>query len=210
MIAGIILAAGESSRMGHDKALLPLGAETFLDHLIVVLEGEVSPLVVVLGHHAEQIQGRIAHGGEIQIVRNPDYPLGQLSSLQAGLRSLANQPLAGVLVCLVDHPAITKKVVRVLVDRFRSRGSRILIPTSNGRRGHPVLFAASLFQELLEAPVEEGARFVVRRHAEEVELVETGEEGILLDVDIPSDYEALVKRWKGMAGEPGGPRGERP
>ena len=170
-VAGVILAAGESRRMGRDKALLPFGPENFLDHLIAVLQGEASPLLVVLGHHAEQIESRIARAGGVEIVRNPDYALGQLSSLQAGLRALANQPVAGALVCLVDHPAITKEVVRTLLDRFGSRGARILIPTSNGRRGHPVLFAASLFQELLDAPLEEGARSVVRRHAEEIELV---------------------------------------
>jgi len=201
MIAGIILAAGESSRMGRDKALLPLGRETFLEHLIEVLRGEVSPLLIVLGHHAEEIAGRIAPLADVRnvrIVRNPDYQLGQLSSLQAALRVLANEPVAGapgVLVCLVDHPAITKAVVRTLLERFEKQPSSILIPTCQGRRGHPVLFPARLFPELLDAPLEEGARFVVRRHAAEVELVETGEEGILLDVDRPADYEALPKHW---------------
>ena len=221
MIAGIILAAGESSRMGRDKALLPLGRETFLEHLIEVLRDEVSPLLVVLGHHAEQIESRFASFSEIQIVRNPDYKQGQLSSLQAALRALKNQPVAGALVCLVDHPAITKEVVRTLLERFRSqaarhpeasehRVARIIIPTCDGRRGHPVLFAASLFQELLDAPVEEGARFVVRRHAAEVDLVETGEGGILLDVDLPSDYEALLKRWKKFTEGDDEPRGRQP
>ena len=221
MIAGIILAAGESSRMGRDKALLPLGRETFLEHLIEVLRGEVSPLLVVLGHHAEQIESRFASFPEIQMVRNPDYEQGQLSSLQAALRALANQSVSGALVCLVDHPAITKNVVRTVLERFRSqaarhpealghRVSRIIIPTCHGRRGHPVLFASGLFQELLDAPLEEGARFVVRRHATEVELLETGEEGILLDVDLPADYEALLRRWESPTAGDDEPRGRQP
>ena len=221
MIAGIILAAGESSRMGRDKALLPLGRETFLEHLIEVLRGEVQPLVVVLGHHAEQIESRLASFPEIQMVRNPDYQQGQLSSLQAALRALKNQSVAGALVCLVDHPAITKEVVRALLERFRQRAARrpeaseprvtrIIIPTCHGRRGHPVLFASGLFQELLDAPVEEGARFVVRRHAAEVDLVETGEEGILLDVDLPADYEALLECWKKLTEGDGEPRRGQP
>lgn len=199
MIAGIILAAGESSRMGRDKALLPLGRETFVERLIQVLRGEVEPLVVVLGHHAEEIEKRLARVPYVEIVRNPNYPQGQLSSLQAALRALRNRPVAAALVCLVDHPAITKDVVRTVLERFRKQTSRIIIPTCNGRRGHPVLFSAELFQELLDAPLEEGARVVVRRHAAEVDLVETGEEGILLDVDRPVDYEALLRRWESLS-----------
>ena len=210
MIAGIILAAGESSRMGRDKALLPLGRETFLEHLIDVLRGEVRPLLVVLGHHAEEIERRLATFPDVQIVRNPNYKQGQLSSLQAALRILVNQPVAGALVCLVDHPAITKDVVRTVLERFHSQAARIIIPTCNGRRGHPVLFRADLFQELLDAPLEEGARVVVRRHADEVDLVETGEEGILLDVDRPADYEALLRRWESLTGGDGEPRGGQP
>lgn len=185
--------------MGRDKALLPLGRETFLEHLIAILQDEVRPLVVVLGHHAEEIAGRLPRSAEVRIVRNPDYKLGQLSSLKAALRSLQDppgQPIDGALVCLVDHPAITTPVVRALLERFRSRQSRIIIPTFRGRRGHPVFFAAELFPELLAAPLEEGARFVVRRHAADVDLIETEEEGILLDIDRPSDYELLRERWK--------------
>ena len=203
MIAGIILAAGESSRMGRDKALLPLGQETFLERLIEILRGEVNPLLVVLGHHAEEIAARIprpTNHDDLQIVRNPDYKLGQLSSLQAALRSLQDRSVAGALVCLVDHPAITAAVVRAVLERFRTRQPRIIIPTCHGRRGHPVFFSAELFPELLAAPLDQGARVVVRRHAAEVELVETGEEGILLDVDRPDDYELLRKRWTSLTG----------
>ena len=203
MIAGIILAAGESSRMGRDKALLPLGRETFLQRLIEVLRGEASPLLVVLGHHANEIEERItrlADVQDVQFVRNPDYKLGQLSSLQAALRSLEGHPVSGALVCLVDHPAITTAVVGALLARFRARRPRIIIPTCNGRRGHPVFFSAELFQELLDAPLDQGARLVVRRHAAEVELVETGEEGILLDVDRPADYDLLLARSKPLGG----------
>ena len=196
--------------MGRDKALLPLGRETFLKHLAEVLRGEVSPLLLVLGHHAEEIEQQIVAGPDVRILRNPDYPLGQLSSLRVALRALGSHPVAGALVCLVDHPAITKKVVRSLLERFGKSASRVLIPTYQGRRGHPVLFASSLFPELLEAPLEEGARYVVRRHAAEVELVESDEEGVVLDVDFPADYEVLLERWKHLTGGDDEPRGERP
>ncbi len=192
-VAGIILAAGESRRMGHDKALLPLGNSNFLHHLLEVLEGEAAPLLVVLGHHAEEIESQLPSANSL-VLRNPNYALGQLSSLQVALRHLQNQPVAGALVCLVDHPAITKKVVRLLLERFQKTAAPILIPTCRGRRGHPVLFASRLFQELLDAPLEVGARSVVRNHAAEVELTETGEEGILLDIDKPANYQELLAR----------------
>jgi CTP:molybdopterin cytidylyltransferase MocA len=204
MTAGIILAAGESSRMGRDKALLPLGQDTFLERMIEILRGEVSPLLVVLGHHADEISARIPRPDglpdNLQIVRNPDYKLGQLSSLQAALSSLHGQSVSGALVCLVDHPAITTAVIRAVLERFRMRQSGIIIPTCNGRRGHPVFFSAELFPELLDAPLDQGARVVVRRHAADVELVETGEQGILLDVDRPDDYALLLERWKLLNG----------
>ncbi len=193
-VAGIILAAGESRRMGRDKALLPLGQWSFLEHLAGALQGEVSPLLVVLGYHAQEIERQIPPADALVVLRNPNYSLGQLSSLQVALRHIENQPVAGALVCLVDHPAITKKVVRLLLERFAKTQAPILIPTCRGRRGHPVLFARRLFQELLDAPLEEGARSVVRKHAAEVELAETGEEGILLDIDKPEDYQALLAR----------------
>lgn len=180
--------------MGRDKALLPLGQRSFLGHLAGALQGEVSPLLVVLGHHAQEIERQIPPADALVVLRNPNYSLGQLSSLQVALRHIENQPVAGALVCLVDHPAISKEVVRLLLERFAKTPAPILIPTCRGRRGHPVLFARRLFQELLDAPLEEGARSVVRKHAAEVELAETGEEGILLDIDKPEDYQALLAR----------------
>ena len=206
MVAGVILAAGESSRMGRDKALLPLhpglpggqaGRQNFLQHLMDVLRGEVSPLLIVLGHHAPEIEAQIVSTDDAVVLRNPNYPLGQLSSLHVALRYLESRQATGVLVCLVDHPAITREVVRLLLERFEKTRAPIVIPTDRGRRGHPILFARPLFQELLDAPIEEGARFVVRRHAAEVDLVETGEEGILLDVDLPGDYERWLKKGTG-------------
>jgi molybdenum cofactor cytidylyltransferase len=207
-IAGIILAAGESRRMGRDKALLPLGRQTFLEHLIKLLRLEVQPLLVIVGHHAETIESESAgvlepdrgmlHDPDLPDVvflRNPDYRLGQLSSLKAGLRHLMNRPLDAALVALVDHPAISKDVVRLLLHTFAATGAPILIPAYQGRRGHPVLFARSVFQELLDAPVEAGARYVVRNHADALVVVETGDEAILWDIDLPQDYERLVGRW---------------
>ena len=181
--------------MGRDKALLPIGGRTFLEHLASVLDGEVAPLIVVLGHHSEQIEKQVHLPPGTWILRNPSYHLGQLSSLHVALRSLAEQRVDAALVCLVDHPAVTKPVVKALLSRFEQSRSAILVPSWQGRRGHPVLFASGLFGELLAAPLDQGARVVIRRHAEQVEYLDVDEEGIVWDVDRPEDYAALQSRW---------------
>ena len=199
-IAGVILAAGESSRMGRDKALLPLGNHTFIDHIAAVLDGEVDPLLAVLGYHAAEIQQQAQLPRSCRVLLNPDYRSGQLSSLKVAVRALANEPVGGALVCLVDHPAVSKTVVHALFERFQKTNAAILVPTFQGRRGHPVLFASRLFAELEAAPLDEGARAVVHRHADDVELVPVNEEGILWDVDRPDDYQALGRRWNSLNG----------
>ena len=197
--------------MGRDKALLPLGPQTFLERIAEALLGEVAPLVIVVGYHAAeieaQIEAKIPAPFQARVLHNPDYKLGQLSSLWVALRALENDPVSAALVCLVDHPAISKQVVRALLERFRQTGAPVVIPTHHGRRGHPVLLARSLFPELLAAPLEQGARAVVQRHAPEVELVETDDEGVLLDIDRPEDYERLRERWAALS-RAGRPHGE--
>jgi molybdenum cofactor cytidylyltransferase len=208
-LGGVILAAGESRRMGRDKALLPLGGRTFLEHLAHVFDGEVAPLLVVLGHHADEIERRVRLPAAARILRNPEYRLGQLSSLHVALRALDPRQVDGAIICLVDHPGISKQVLRALRDAFEKSQGLIVIPTWQGRRGHPVLFSTRLFAELLAAPLDEGARAVVRRHAGEIETVAVEEEGILWDVDRPEDYSALQRRWAAANRRGGRRAGER-
>lgn len=207
-VAGIILAAGESSRMGTDKALLALGGETFLNRLLKVFSAEVDPVLVVLGHHADEIAATVDAQLPVSVLLNPDYKLGQLSSLKAALRYLSEQQAVdAALLCLVDHPGVSKSIVRGLIERFRQTAAPVVVPSCRNRRGHPVLFARKLFPELLEAPLEHGAISVLRKYEKEFEYVVTEDEGVLLDVDLPADYEALKKRWEttaktNSAGEP--------
>lgn len=182
-VAGILLAAGESSRMGFPKALLPYRGTTFLGRLLYVLRGQVEPLVLVLGHDAERIRGATEIPPDVRVVVNRDYRLGQLSSLQAALRGLEAD---AAMMALVDHPCISRDLVALLLKIFREENSAILIPTYNGRRGHPMIFSGRLFPELLEAPLDQGARAVVRRYQPRELPVE--EEGILLDIDDPESY----------------------
>jgi molybdenum cofactor cytidylyltransferase len=194
MIAVLILAAGESSRMGTPKATLAYRGRTFLELIVETLrEGGLERIVVVLGHRAEEIQPR-AQSEAIEVVINPDYRSGQTSSLQAGLRALTANDLEAVLLCLVDHPAISAETVRVIVSAFRESDAPVVIPTYHGRRGHPVLIGRQLFDELLGLTSDEGADSVVRKYRPVTSFAEVEDEGVIIDVDDPESYRRLISQ----------------
>jgi len=191
MIAGLILAAGESSRMGTPKATLAYRGRTFLELIVETLsEGGLDPIVVVLGHQAEEIRRQVRIEPALVVI-NPDYRSGQTSSLQAGLRAMAADDPEAVLLCLVDHPAVSKETVRTLVATFRQCGAPVVIPTYQGRRGHPVLIGRQLYQKLLALACDAGADSVVRRYRPETEFNEVEDEGVVIDVDDPEEYRRL-------------------
>jgi molybdenum cofactor cytidylyltransferase len=184
MLAAVILSGGASSRMGSPKALLAHQGRPFLEHL---LEVAVHPLIgarrVVLGAHAESIAKAIPLQTD-EIVINADWEKGQLTSIQAALRSLP-PGTEGILLCLIDHPLISAALIQELVERFYKSDKPIVLPVYEGRRGHPLIFAATLYDELLRAPLETGARAVVWAHSREVEEVRTNEEGCVLNLNDP-------------------------
>ncbi len=191
-IAGLVLAAGESSRMGTDKALLTYRGRAFLETILATLrEAGLSRMVVVLGHHAHEIQRAVDLRGA-EVVINRDYRQGQTSSLQAGLKALESKEPEAIVLCLVDHPVVSAETVRVLVAAFRRSASPIIIPTYHGQRGHPVLMGGALFAELKTLSPGEGANTVVRRYRQATEFVEVQDPGILLDVDDPETYRQLT------------------
>jgi molybdenum cofactor cytidylyltransferase len=191
MIAGLILAAGESSRMGRDKALLVYRGRTFLETIIAMLrDAGIDRIAAVLGHHAQEIR-QAANLAEVEVVINPEYHRGQTSSLQAGLHALDQPTLEGLVLCLVDHPAATSTTLRKLLESFRLSRAPVVIPTHQGQRGHPVLISRALFPELLSLGPEEGANLVVRNYRDRTSFVEVDDGGILLDVDDDVAYRRL-------------------
>jgi molybdenum cofactor cytidylyltransferase len=194
MIVAVVLAAGESSRMGRPKALLPIEGKSFIERIVAELERTaVGKIIIVLGHDAAALRPKIEHL-PVTIVVNPDYKKGQLSSLQAAVRYLSSAPpVEGMLVHLVDHPYLNAALVDSMIRRFYESHPAIVVPRYGGRRGHPVIFSASLFDELLEAPLEEGAKAVVNAHRDATVEVETAEAGITIDIDTPDEYRHHVK-----------------
>jgi len=172
MINAIILSAGESKRMKQPKPLLRFDDKTFLEHIISVLQlSNVDRITVVLGADAEIIEKSVDLSGT-HLLLNKDYKKGQLSSLITGIKNLPEETEAA-LVCLVDHPFITEELVNQIVNTFKERKYPIIVPVYQGKRGHPVLFSKSLFKELLEAPEDKGARYVVYSNEEKVFELET-------------------------------------
>jgi molybdenum cofactor cytidylyltransferase len=184
MLAAVILSGGSSSRMGSPKALLPYQGKPFLEHLLqIARHPKIGVRRVVLGAHAESIAKEV-HLSADEIVINDEWEKGQLSSIQAGIRSLP-AGTEGMLLCLIDHPLISEALVNELIEAFYTKHAPIVLPVYEGRRGHPVIFAAALYQELLEAPLDTGARAVVWAHATEVVEVPTSEQGCVLNLNDP-------------------------
>jgi molybdenum cofactor cytidylyltransferase len=192
MIAGLILAAGESSRMGADKALLIYRGRTFLEAIFNVLrDAGIERIAVVLGHHAEQIQ-RAVNLPRAEFILNPNYLRGQTSSLQAGLRALATPECEAIVLCLVDHPQVSSETVQRLITAFQHSSAPVVIPTHQNRRGHPVLIARSLFAELDRLGAGTGANTLIRKYHDVTECVEVSDAGILVDVDDPETYRGMA------------------
>jgi CTP:molybdopterin cytidylyltransferase MocA len=194
MIAAVVLSAGESSRMGRPKALLPIDGQTFIERIVGALKRTaVGKIVIVIGHNAAELKPRIEHL-PAEILINPDYKSGQLSSLQVAVRSLQNNVKCdGMLVHLVDHPYLDASLVDEMIRRFYESKKRIIVPRCHGKRGHPVLFSRALFGELLDAPMDQGAKAVVNAHGNETLDMETDEMGITVDIDTPELYRQHVK-----------------
>lgn len=194
MIAAIILAAGASERMGHPKALLKLRGRTFLETVIDGCEASgASRCVVVLGPDRDKVLSQVDLG-DATVVENPTPATGPIASIRIGLTELLNHPVEAVLVWHVDRPHIAVSTVTALMDRFREGGASVVIPEFDGVRGHPVVFARAVFEELMQVSDDEGARAVVRADPSRVAVVPVPDSAVMEDIDTPEAYEELLRR----------------
>ena len=189
MLAAVILAGGASRRMGSPKALVSYQGASFLEHLLsVTRHPAIGVRRVVLGPDADAISQQVTLAPD-EIVINKDWELGQLSSIHAALRSLP-EGTQGMLLCPVDHPLVSAALVHALVRTFLETRAPVVLPLFEGRRGHPVIFASAVYEELLRAPMDTGARAVVWAHKSDLQEVSTTEEGCVVNLNDP---DALLK-----------------
>ena len=194
MISGILLAAGESRRMGSPKALLAYQGQTFLGRICTAFfDAGVEELVVVLGAWEEKLRPALPRHSALRTVVNPRYAQGQLSSLVCGLDALSPDSAAAV-VNLVDHPLVRTETIAALIASFQTDPLPIIIAAHQGKRGHPVLFSRQVYAELLAAPLDKGAKTVVRKDPARVRHLALDDPGIVADIDTPQDY----RRWTGL------------
>jgi molybdenum cofactor cytidylyltransferase len=187
-VEGILLAAGESRRMGYPKPLLKLGSRTFIEILADAMLQSVARLIVVVGAHAGVVRGAIPADPRIEVIENPGYLRGQLSSIKAAFPHVGTD-VGGVLIHLADHPMVRAETFASVIEGYRRLATPIAIARYQGRRGHPVLFARELFVELAAAPEDQGARAVVAADPARVAYVNVDDPGILMDIDTPEDLE---------------------
>lgn len=193
-IRGIVLAAGMSRRLGRSKQLLEVGGKPLVRHVAErCLQSRLDGVWVVVGHEAEAVRNALA-GLDVRIVVNLAYESGQAGSLVTGLDAAADGADA-VVVALGDQPFIEPEVIDRVIDARRNRRARIAMASYGGDRSHPVLFGHELFSELREIRGDQGAREIIRRHRDEVVLVDGASDRIPLDVDTEEAYALLLERY---------------
>ena len=195
MIVAIVLAAGLSTRMGALKQLLPLGecGKTVIEVVVERVLSCVDEVIVVLGHQAEHISQRLSGSGAVCVV-NDDYEDGMISSVRCGIRSAV--PALGYLICLGDQPAVEEEIVATVVGEARSsRAGGIVIPTYDGKRGHPVFIHRKYADEILNLDRDAGLNAVTRGHSEDTVEIPVNDRGVLEDMDTPEDYDRTLSRF---------------
>jgi len=190
-VSAIVLAAGSSQRMGRSKQLLPLGPKPVIRHCLDgIISAGILDIVVVLGTDGEEIAAAVS-GMPVRTVVNPDPRSDMAGSVRLGLRQ-ADRASTGVLICLADHPLVSSGTIKGLLNVHHSGPDSILIPLYQGRRGHPTLFPRKAIEDIFSL---ETLRDVIARRAGSVRAMDVDDEGVVLDLDTPEDYERIKRRF---------------
>ncbi len=191
-ITAVVLAAGSSVRMGQPKALLRVEGDVFVTRILKNLaEFGLSDIILVLGEHAPRVEPVLTDQVPVQIIVNPDPTQGQLSSLKLALDYI-DKKIKGIILVLVDHPLVQKETYRKILDEAENEPERIIIPSYNGKNGHPVYFGKKYFKSLRETPLDQGAKAVVYQNRSDVITIPVGDSGILKDIDDPDNYRKFI------------------
>jgi CTP:molybdopterin cytidylyltransferase MocA len=196
MISGILLAAGESSRMqGSFKPLLKWGKRTVIGECVHQMRNsQLAEIFVILGHRELEIRQTLSGSG-VQYAINDDYRRGMLSSIKVGLGSLSPNEDAA-LIALVDQPMITKEIIDTLINAFSAGEKGIALPTYKGKHGHPIIISAKYFEEIMQLDEDspEGLRLFIDKHRDDTLEVPVPTTAVIEDIDLPEDYARLSKR----------------
>lgn len=189
MISAVILAAGESRRMGRPKMLLPWGRTTVIGHVVNIVQAAgVGDLVVVTGAAGELVEAALPGAAGVRAIFNPEFSHGEmLSSIQLGLQSMPSGTRAA-LICLGDQPQVREGTVRRVCGAFIENESELVVPSYHMRRGHPWLIARPLWNELLTMTPPQTPREFLHAHAGKIQYVEVDTPTVVQDVDNPEDY----------------------
>lgn len=191
-ISGILLAAGLSSRMGEPKQLLPFGESTIVETVVdSMLGAKFDEVIVVVGHCAAQVREQLGTR-PVEIVFNPDYHEGMLTSAQTGIRSLRGSDAFALM--LVDQPFITSELIDRVVDAYLQTDNGIALPSYNYKRGHPVIFDQRYADEILALGTESGGvRTLFKKYGDDIHYVTVDTDRVLRDIDYRADYERALK-----------------
>lgn len=188
-VSAILLAAGSSSRMGQTKQLLQLGEKPVIRHCIDALIAARIPEIVVVVNAADNGITRALSGLPITFVVNTALGSDMAESVKTGLTVLGHAA-SGVLICLSDHPLVRSETIEALITEHVNLPDKIVIPCYNGRRGHPSLFPKSTLQDLHSGGT---LRDIVRNEPHRVVSIDTGDEGVVLDMDTPEEFHCIVE-----------------
>jgi CTP:molybdopterin cytidylyltransferase MocA len=191
--AGLILAAGLSSRMGQTKALLPFGEEALLERQIkCFLSAGVEGIFIVTGHNAKNVEEAVK-AYPVKTVYNSEYKQGMFTSVKAGLSAVKQGGAGAVFLLPVDCALITPQILETMITRFNKGRAMIVYPCHKGLRGHPPLFSAQLIDKILASIGEGGLKEALSAHDEEAANVEAGS-CCLTDIDTWEDYMKALKQ----------------
>jgi molybdenum cofactor cytidylyltransferase len=193
VIDGIVLAAGASRRMGEAKSLLEIEGTSFLEHAIKMLRAAGCRYIVAVVNGDDDWITRLADASGAAAVLNEQPNSEQIDSLRLGIANLPDGYDA-VLVLPVDFPRVQQSTVEQLLAEYQRAPAAVINPSFQGQPGHPVLFARDVVAELLQPVLPNGARTVIAQHAREARTFEVADEGVLIDIDTPSDYQQYVER----------------
>ena len=192
MIWAMILAAGESRRMGRPKLLLPFGEKTIIEKIIEsVIQSKAEKVLVVLGSDLKKIEEKIKNF-PLKIAINPDFRKGMLSSIQRGFQVMPENTKA-VLIILGDQPLISTAIINKIIDAYKRTGKGIVLPVYKNERGHPVLIDMKYRGEVENLSPDIGLRGTVYNHPEDILEVEVETPRILKDIDNIEDYKRELK-----------------